>query len=94
MPSARTLVEADRNHKVQIRLNQEEILAARKLGTGNVSMGLKLAIRYAMNREMAPIKLSTLLRAAALMAQDTEDLCKQLKSDAVDSLAKRRSDKE
>ena len=91
MPSARTSVEADRNHKVQIRLNQEEILAARKLGTGNVSMGLKLAIRYAMNREMAPIKLSTLLRAAALMAQDTEDLCKQLKSDAAYALAQRRS---
>lgn len=91
MLSARTSAEADRNHKITIRLNQEEILAARKLGTGSVSMGLKLAIRYAMNRQMAPIKLSTVLRAAALMAQDSEDLCKQLKSDAVEALAKRRA---
>lgn len=91
MPNARTLAEAERNHKVQIRLNQEEIQAARKLGTGNVSLGIKLAIRSAMNREMAPIKLSTLLRAAALMAQDTEDLCNQLKSDAAEAYAKRRN---
>ena len=94
MLTARTSVEADRNHKITIRLNQEEILAARKLGTGNVSMGLKLAIRYAMNRQMAPIKLSTVLRAATLMAQDTEDLCNQLKDDAVKALAKRRAAKQ
>ena len=72
-------------------MSRDEIEAARKLGSGNVSMGFRQAIRYAMDRDMEPIKLSSLLRSAAVMAQDTEDQCKQLKSDAAYALKKRRA---
>jgi hypothetical protein len=84
MPSPRTPAQRG-------RMSRDEIEAARKLGSGNVSMGFRQAIRYAMDRDMEPIKLSSLLRSAAVMAQDTEDQCKQLKSDAAYALKKRRA---
>lgn len=62
-----------RNFTVNIRMSREEIEAARTLGDGNISMGFRFAIRYAMSRHMQPIKLSTLLRSAAHMAQTLED---------------------
>jgi len=61
-----------RNFTVNIRMSREEIEAARKLGDGNVSMGFRHAIRYACWKEMRPIKLSTMLRSAAVMAADLE----------------------
>jgi hypothetical protein len=91
MPSPRTPAQRGRNYTVNIRMSRDEIEAARKLGSGNVSMGFRQAIRYAMDRDMKPIKLSSLLRSAAVMAQDTEDQCKQLKSDAAYALKKRRA---
>jgi hypothetical protein len=62
-----------RNLTVNIRMSREEIEAARKLGDGNISMGFRHAIRYACWKNMRPIKLSTMLRSAAVMAQDLED---------------------
>jgi hypothetical protein len=62
-----------RNFTVNVRMSREEIEAARKLGDGNISMGFRQAIRYACWKEMKPVKLSTMLRSAAVMAQTLED---------------------
>lgn len=62
-----------RNFTVNIRMSREEIEAARKLGDGNISMGFRQAIRYACWKDMKPIKLSTMLRSAAIMAAEWED---------------------
>jgi len=62
-----------RNFTVNIRMSREEIEAARKLGDGNISMGFRQAIRYACWKEMKPITLSTMLRSAAVMAQNLEN---------------------
>lgn len=61
-----------RNFTVNIRMTREEIEAARKLGDGNVSMGFRHAIRYACWKGMRPVKLSTMLRSAAVMAETLE----------------------
>jgi post-segregation antitoxin (ccd killing protein) len=50
MPSPRTPAQRGRNYTVNIRMSRDEIEAARKLGSGNVSMGFRQAIRYAMDR--------------------------------------------
>ena len=62
-----------RNLTVNIRMTREEVEAARKLGDGNISMGFRHAIRYACWKNMKPVKLSTMLRSAAVMAQNLED---------------------
>jgi hypothetical protein len=62
-----------RNFTVNVRMSREEIEAARRLGNGNISMGLRWAIRYANGRNMQPIKLSTMLRSAAVLAAELED---------------------
>ena len=72
-----------RNFTVNIRMSREEIEAARKLGGGNISQGFRHAIRYATDRDMKPVTLTTLLRSAAVLAQDLEDACQQFKSDAM-----------
>jgi hypothetical protein len=51
---------------------REEIEAARALGGGNISMGFRWALRYANDRNMHPIELSTLLRSAAVLAEELE----------------------
>ena len=76
-------VNKGRNLTVNIRMSREEIEAARKLGGGNISQGFRHAIRYATERDMKPITLTTLLRSAAVLAQDLEDTCKQFRSDAM-----------
>lgn len=62
-----------RNFTVNIRMSREEIEAARKLGDGNISQGFRQAIRYACWKNMRPIKLSTMLRSAAVMAVNLEE---------------------
>ncbi len=76
MPSDRQPSGKGRNYTVNIRMSREEIEAARKLGDGNISMGFRQAIRYACWKDMKPIKLSTMLRSAAVMAQNLEDACR------------------
>lgn len=61
-----------RNFTVNIRMSREEIEAARKLGGGNISMGFRWALRFANNRDMRPVQLSTLLRSAAVLAAEME----------------------
>ena len=63
-----------RNFTVNVRMSREEIETARRLGDGNISMGLRWAIRYANGRNMQPIKLSTMLRSAAVLATELEDV--------------------
>jgi hypothetical protein len=63
-----------RNFTVNVRMSREEIEAARRLSDGNISMGLRWAIRYANGRNMQPIKLSTMLRSAAVLAAEMEDV--------------------
>lgn len=74
-----------RNFTVNIRMSREEIEAARKLGGGNISQGFRHAIRYAMDREMKPIQLSTLLRSSAVLAQELENERQQLKHDLLNA---------
>ena len=62
-----------RNFTVNIRMTREEIEQARKLGGGNVSMGFRWALRYASDRDMRPMTLTTLLRSAAVLASELED---------------------
>jgi len=69
----RRAVGKGRNLTVNIRMTREEVEAARKLGDGNISMGFRHAIRYACWKDMKPVKLSTMLRSAAVMAQNLED---------------------
>lgn len=71
----RSLAAKGRNFTVNIRMTREEIEAARKLGDGNISQGFRHAIRYACWKNMKPVKLSTMLRSAAIMAQNLEDAC-------------------
>lgn len=73
MPNDRQPSGKGRNYTVNIRMTREEIEAARKLGDGNISMGFRHAIRYACWKDMKPVKLSTMLRSAAVMAQNLED---------------------
>jgi hypothetical protein len=82
-----------RNFTVNIRMSREEIEAARKLGGGNVSQGFRHAIRYATERDMKPVTLTTLLRSATVLAQDLEDTCKQFRSDAMSNVRNRVSTK-
>lgn len=61
-----------RNFTVNLRISREEIDAARELGDGNISMGVRWAIRYASERRMKPVTLTTLLRSAAVLAAELE----------------------
>jgi hypothetical protein len=63
-----------RNFTVNIRMSREEIEVARALGGGNISMGFRWALRYANDRKMRPITLSTLLRSATVLAEELETL--------------------
>jgi len=45
---------------------------ARTLGNGNVSMGVRWAVRFAHDRHMRPVTLTTLLRSAAVLAAELE----------------------
>lgn len=91
LPKNRRAKDKGRNFTVNIRMSREEIEAARKLGSGNISQGFRQAIRYAVDREMQPVKLSTMLRSAAVMAQDLEESCQQFKLDALNAQATKRT---
>ena len=91
LPKNRHSKDRGRNFTVNIRMSREEIEAARKLGSGNISQGFRQAIRFAMDRKMRPIKLSTMLRSAAVMAQDLEESCQQFKLDALSAQAERHT---
>jgi len=76
MPSDRHPRGKGRNFSVNLRLSREEVEEARRLGAGNVSMGVRWALRFATNRKMRPIPLSTMLRSAAVLAAELEERAK------------------
>lgn len=61
-----------RHQTVNIRVTEQELEMARKLGNGNASHGYRLAVRYMADRSIRGIPLSTMLRAAAEMAAELE----------------------
>jgi hypothetical protein len=52
MPSPRTPAQRGRNYTVNIRMSRDEIEAARKLGSGNVSMGFRQAAQWGADQEL------------------------------------------
>jgi hypothetical protein len=66
-----------RNRTLNIRVTEQEIELARRIGNGNASHGYRLAVRYMADRSISGIPLSTMLRAAAEMAADLERLPKR-----------------
>lgn len=69
-------IDGSRTRTLNIRVTDEEIAMARRLGNGNASHGYRLAVRYMANRTISEIPLSTMLRAAAQMAADLEGSAK------------------
>lgn len=66
-----------RNRTLNIRVTDQEVELARRIGNGNASHGYRLAVRYMADRSISGIPLSTMLRAAAEMAADLERLPKR-----------------
>ncbi len=54
------------------RLGPQDRLIALRLGQGNLSQGIRFALRLAAKQEAKTAKLSTLLRSAAVMAARME----------------------
>jgi len=55
-----------------VRLTGQERLLALELGNGNISQGVRFALRIAASQGAKPAKLSTILRSAAVMATAME----------------------
>lgn len=54
------------------RLDFRDRQIALELGNGNLSQGIRFALRYAAKQQAKTAKLSTLLRSAAVMAARLE----------------------
>jgi len=63
-----------RNRTLNLRVTDEEIAAARELGGGNISQGFRWALRYATEKRMRPMTLSTMLRACVNIATELEQV--------------------
>lgn len=63
----------DRSANVSgVRLTAKDRLIAIKLGNGNISQGVRYALRFAAEERAQPARLSTILRSAAVMAAALE----------------------
>ena len=63
----------DRNCTVSgVRLTAQDRRIAQQLGNGNISQGVRFALRLAANQRAQTAKLSTILRSAAVMAAALE----------------------
>ena len=63
----------DRKSQVSgVRLTGQERLIALELGNGNLSHGVRYALRLAGKQQAKPAKLSTILKSAAVMAEAIE----------------------
>ena len=63
----------DRNSMVSgVRLTGQDRRIAQQLGNGNLSQGVRFALRLAADQNAQPAKLSTILRSAAVMAAALE----------------------
>lgn len=56
-----------------VRLTPQDRRIALELGNGNLSQGVRFALRLAANEKAKTAKLSTILRSAAVMAAALED---------------------
>ena len=64
----------DRNCTVSgVRLTGEDRRIAQQLGNGNISQGVRYALRLAADQRAKPARLSTILRSAAVMAAALEN---------------------
>ena len=54
------------------RLGPQDRLIALELGNGNLSQGIRYALRFAAGQQARAAKLSTILRSAAVMAARME----------------------
>lgn len=64
---------SDRSSAVSgVRLSPRERLIAQRLGNGNISQGVRYALRLAANEQASTARLSTILRSAAVMAAAME----------------------
>jgi hypothetical protein len=54
------------------RLDPQDRLIALELGNGNLSQGIRFALRLAANQQAKTARLSTILRSAAAMAARLE----------------------
>ena len=55
------------------RLGPQDRLIALELGNGNLSQGIRFALRLAAKQQAKVAKLSTILRSAAVMAARLEE---------------------
>ena len=55
------------------RLSPQDRLIALELGNGNLSQGIRFALRFAAKQQAKTAKLSTILRSAAVMAARLEE---------------------
>ena len=55
------------------RLSPQDRLIALKLGNGNLSQGIRFALRFAARQQAKTAKLSTILRSSAVMAARLEE---------------------
>lgn len=55
------------------RLSAQDRLIALELGNGNLSQGIRFALRFAAKQQAKTAKLSTILRSAAVMAARLEE---------------------
>jgi len=58
---------------ISVRLQAAELQAARVIGRGNASRGIRQAIRMAASQHVRSAPLSSLLRSAALVAKQMEE---------------------
>jgi len=56
-----------------VRLIGSDRRIAQQLGNGNISQGVRFALRLAADQNAKPAKLSTILRSAAVMAAAIEN---------------------
>lgn len=55
-----------------IRLQEAELQAARVIGRGNASRGIRVAIRMAAQQQLRTETLSSILRSASIIAKQME----------------------
>ena len=61
--------------RIGVRLTKQELALCRKLGQGNISNGIRFALRYCSDKPIKPVPLSMQLRSMAeLVRQFEEDL--------------------
>lgn len=58
---------------ISVRMQAAELQAARVIGRGNASRGIRVAVRMAAQQQLRTETLSSILRSAAVIAKQMED---------------------